>query len=204
MFHVKPSAADRVARYRELLARYHRTLDLMSDRGLADLGRLLEDAERYVQVVRSQLRGGGTVVDVGSGAGLPGMVLAVRLESCRVVLCERRRKRAAFLTLASAQLQLENVEVVEGDVASLEGLGADVVVAQGVGRIAQVVRMTRSVARPGATWVSRRGPDWQAEVAWAEAELGEALAVVAREALGHRGTLVALRLAGGRACPSSA
>ena len=98
-----------------------------------------------------------TLVDVGSGAGLPGVVLGVRLPSCRVVLSERRRKRANFLTIVAGQLGLENLEVVAGDVAALRGLGADVVVAQAVGSFAEVVRITRGVAGPDAVFVVARG-----------------------------------------------
>jgi len=132
------------------------------------------------------------------------VVLGVRLAGCRVILSERRRKRANFLALVVGQLGLDNVEVAAGDVAGLRGLGADVVVAQAVGSFLDVARITRDVARPGAVLVSRKGPTWRREVEELEAHGGTAVAVVAEEPLGHRGTLVALRFAGGAACPSSA
>ena len=199
---MKLSPAEAIERYRGLLARYHRTLDLMSDRGLADLDRRLEEAERYVAVVRRFVPEGGTVVDVGSGAGLPGVVLAVRRPGGRVVLSERRRKRATFLRLVVSQLGLDNAEVAEGDVLSLRGLEADGVVAQAVGTFGAVLGLTREVARADAVWLSRKGPEWREEVRAAEAEVGAALTVVAVEPLGERGSLVALRFAGGSACPS--
>ncbi len=204
VFHVKLSQAEAIARYRGLLERYHPTLDLLSDRGLADLDRLLAEAERYAGVVARVAPAARTVLDVGSGAGLPGVVLAVRLPGHRVVLSERRRKRASFLALAVGQLGLDNVDVVPGDVTALAGLDAEVVVAQAVGTFVEVVRLTRGVARAGAVFVSRKGPEWRQEVDALEAEVGASVAVVAEEALGHRGTLVGLRLAGGAACPSSA
>jgi len=201
---VKLSPAEAIERYRSLLARYHRTLDLMSERGLADVDRRLEEAERYLAVARRFVPEGGTVLDVGSGAGLPGVVLAAHLPRCRVVLSERRRKRVAFLRLVVGQLGLANTSVVEGDVAELRGLGAEVVVAQAVGTFGVVLGLTRDVAKGDAVWVSRKGPDWRQEVEAAEAEVGAALAVVAVEPLGHRGSLVALRFAEGPVCPSSA
>ena len=202
-FHVKQSPAEAIGQYRALLERYHRTLDLLSDRGLREVDRLLEEAERYAAVVRRVAPGARTVVDVGSGAGLPGIVLAVRLPECRLVLAERRRKRASFLTLVAGQLGLTNVEVAHGDVSELRGVSADVVVAQAVGTLAEVVRLTRGVAADGAVYVSRKGPDWRGELQALRNEVGTAVAVVAEEALEHRGTLVALRFAGGAACPSS-
>ena len=143
MFHVKLSPAEAIGRYRALLERYHRTLDLLSDRGLADLDRLLAEADRYAEVVRRVAPDACTLLDVGSGAGLPGVVLAVRLPGVRVVLSERRRKRANFLTLVGGQLELDNVEVVQGDAEALVGLDAEVVVAQAVGTFGEVARLTR-------------------------------------------------------------
>jgi len=201
---VERSPAEAVARYRALLERYHTTLDLLSDRGLADLDRLLAEADRYAAMVAAVAPGARTLVDVGSGAGLPGVVLGVRLPACRVILSERRRKRANFLTIVAGRLGLGNLEVVPGDVADLRGIEADVVVAQAVGSFLDVVRITRGVARADAVLVSRKGPAWQREVEDIEAGTGAAVAVVAEEPLGHRGTLVALRIAGGAACPSSA
>jgi len=204
VFHVKLSPAEAIARYRGLVERYHSTLDLLSDRGLAEMDRLLAEAERYAAVVARVAPGARTVLDVGSGAGLPGVVLAVRLPGVRVVLSERRRKRASFLALVVGQLGLDNAEVEHGDVAALTGLEADVVVAQAVGTFREVVGLTKGVALPDAVFVSRKGPAWRREVEDLGAGGGASVAVLAEEALGHRGTLVALRIAGGAACPSSA
>lgn len=201
---MKHGSADALARYRELLRRYHGTLDLLSDRGLADIDRLIAEAERYARVVQRVAPATGTLVDVGSGAGLPGVVMALRLPGWRVVLTERRRKRASFLALATGQLGLENAEVVHGDASGLAGLRADVVVAQAVGTFVDVYRATRGVHAGRVVLVSRKGLEWRAEADALAAECGAAVAVLADEPLEHRGRLVALGLVGGRSCRSSA
>jgi len=200
---VKHSSADALARYRALLQRYHRTLDLVSDRALADVDRLIAEAERYAEVVAGVAARPGTLLDVGTGAGLPGLVLAVLLPAWRVVLTERRRKRASFLALAVGQMALGNAEVVHGDAGALQGVRAQVVVAQGVGTFAEVYRVTCRAHADEVVVLSRKGPEWRLEADALAADCGTAVAVVAEEPLGHRGTLVALRLAGGRTCPSS-
>lgn len=201
---MKHNSADALARYRELLQRYHRTLDLLSDRALADVDRLLAEAERYAAVVGDVTASPGTLLDLGSGAGLPGLVLAVRLPRWRVVLAERRRKRASFLALATGQLGLRNAEVVQADARTLSGIRADVIVAQAVGSFSETYRATSRVQAAKVVLLSRKGPEWRLEADALAAESGAAVAVVAQEPLEHRGTLVALRLAGGRPCRSSA
>lgn len=219
---MKQSPADSLQRYRALLERYHSTLDLLSDRGLAEADRLIAEADAYAEVIGKVAPAGRVVLDLGSGAGLPGIVLAVRLPGRKVILTERRRKRASFLTLVTGQLGLDNVEVVQGDVRAVKGLCADVVVAQAVADLSTVVRLTRHLMADEVVLVSRKGPEWRDELAALQLEMGAegegndvqsgagngaqgeaAITVVAEEALGHRGTLVALRIAGGWACRSS-
>ena len=76
--------------------------------------------------------GAETVVDLGSGAGLPGLPIAVVRPDLEVTLTESRQTRAAFLELAVERLRLDNVKVFPEPA---EGLppGCDVCVARGFG-----------------------------------------------------------------------
>jgi 16S rRNA (guanine527-N7)-methyltransferase len=60
-------------------------------------------------------------LDVGAGAGFPGIPLAVFLNECRFTLCERSAVRSAFLRNACLLLHLKHVEVEEKDVKQLRG-----------------------------------------------------------------------------------
>jgi 16S rRNA (guanine527-N7)-methyltransferase len=57
----------------------------------------------------------GTIADAGSGAGLPGIPLAIALPNCKFTLIERMGRRAGFLFNTSAILKLSNVTVEEGE-----------------------------------------------------------------------------------------
>ncbi|MCK4442162.1 MAG: 16S rRNA (guanine(527)-N(7))-methyltransferase RsmG, partial [Sulfurovaceae bacterium] len=51
--------------------------------------------------------------DVGTGAGFPGLILAIAYPNARVVLCEPRNKRASFLKFVAMELELNNINVVK-------------------------------------------------------------------------------------------
>lgn len=72
----------------------------------------------------------GRLVDVGSGAGLPGIPLAIILEDLEVTLVEPRRKRVAFLELATRQLGLKNVLIAARPVESFQRPSFDWAVAR--------------------------------------------------------------------------
>jgi 16S rRNA (guanine527-N7)-methyltransferase len=220
-----------LAAYVSLVRAYHATLDLVSDRGLEAFDRHVADARVYARTIRALAGPAPTVVDVGSGVGIPGIVIAALLPEAHVILVERRSRRTAFLELAVGRLGLARTEVFGGDVRDLGGVCADVITAQAVAGLADLVRLTRHLHADPCYLVSRRGPGWRRELPTVWEALGAgrgevasaaashpdgensdtgggapshpAEAEVVEEPLEHRGSLVALRLPGGSACPSS-
>ena len=94
---------------------YHGTLDLVSEAALDRLPSLVEQAQAYAELIRG-VAPVGDILDLGSGAGLPGIVIASTFPDRRVWLVERRRRRATFLNMVVARLDLEEAVVVEADV----------------------------------------------------------------------------------------
>lgn len=123
--------------------------------------------------------GGARVVDVGSGAGFPGVVLAVARPALDVVLCEAHARKAAFLERAAAACGLKNVRVAA---ARAEDLGRqpahrevyEVAAARAVAPLAVLLELTLPLVRVGGRVVAWKGPEAPAEVAAA----GRALQVL--------------------------
>jgi 16S rRNA (guanine527-N7)-methyltransferase len=86
--------------------------------------------------------------DLGSGAGLPGIPLAIALPGCEFVLMESRRPRVAFLELASQELELGNVDVRAGRVEDQAG-GADVCTARAFGPLDRSWEAAHGLLRRG-------------------------------------------------------
>ncbi len=204
MFHVKrrpaPDVAAALARYRAQIERYHATLDLMSPAGVADLGRHLADAEAYADVVDALDPAPTRALDLGSGVGLPGVVLAASFEGLPIELVERRAKRATFLRLALAAVGADDAEVVPTDVRRTAGPPVDLVTAQAVAPFADVYALVRHRLAPDAVLLARKGDDGGDEVAALAAVAAEGGAVVegvAERPLPARGILRAVRVRGG-------
>ncbi|HWF82264.1 MAG TPA: 16S rRNA (guanine(527)-N(7))-methyltransferase RsmG [Streptosporangiaceae bacterium] len=114
------------------------------------------------------------LVDIGSGAGLPGVVLAMLLPRVHVVLVESMARRTAFLTECVNILGLTNVDVRRGRAEDMAGqLAADVVTARAVARLDRLVVLAAGVARRGGLVLALKG-------AAAADELAEAAPVLRR------------------------
>jgi 16S rRNA (guanine527-N7)-methyltransferase len=95
----------------------------------------------------------GEVVDLGSGAGLPGVPLAIAVSEVRFTLAESRSRRAAFLELAVERLGLGNVTIHPDRVESLPPRAFDVATARAFAAPASAWGSAARVLRPGGSMV---------------------------------------------------
>lgn len=108
---------------------------------------------------------GATVCDIGSGAGLPGLVLAVRRPDLELTLVEPLLRRTVFLDEAVAALGLTNVEVVRARAEELHGRRQfDVVTARAVAPLERLAGWTLPLVRQGGELVAMKGASAADEV----------------------------------------
>jgi 16S rRNA (guanine527-N7)-methyltransferase len=145
--HARGAELAGLVRYGELLERWSERHNLVSYRDREELVRRhLLDA----LAARDLLSGSGRLVDVGSGAGLPGVPLLLSRPAWRGVLVEPRQKRWAFLRLVVRELGLE-VEVVRARYQDLRPAPApfDLVTVRGLGHHAELAEWASRVLAPG-------------------------------------------------------
>jgi 16S rRNA (guanine527-N7)-methyltransferase len=138
--------------------------------------------------------GYGTLADVGSGAGLPGVVLALVLPEVRVTLIEPLERRARFLTECISELELMNASVLRGRAEDVTGqVAADVVTARAVAPLDRLVPLAAGLARKRGMVLAIKGSS-------ADEELERAKPVLRR--IGARSAEV-LRVGHGKVSPAT-
>ena len=106
-----------------------------------------------------------SVVDLGSGAGLPGIVLALLLPGASVTLLEPMARRVEFLNECVAELKLTNTTVLRGRAEDLAGhVSADVVTARAVAPLDRLAGMMLGLLRPGGRALAIKGATVVAEL----------------------------------------
>ena len=100
----------------------------------------------------------GTLLDLGSGAGLPGIVLAAMRPGARVVLLEPMERRTVWLRFVIDELGLGNVEVVRGRAEEMVGaIDADAVTARAVSSLENLFRWSAPLVRAGGGFFAIKG-----------------------------------------------
>ena len=172
-------AAARAAEYVRLLATDGTVRGLIGPR---EVPRLWDRHLLNSAAIASLVPAGARLVDVGSGAGLPGIPLALARPDLTVTLLEPLARRVAFLTECVDRLGLERVTVVrgraeEGPVRRDLG-GADVVTARAVAPLDKLAGWCLPLLRPGGQLLAMKGSTAAEELAAAGPLPGAADAVV--------------------------
>lgn len=151
---------DRLTTYAALIARWSPHINLVAP---GDLTRLWErhiaDAAQLVPIIPPSTR---TIADLGSGAGLPGLVLAI-LTGLPTHLVERDRRKAAFLREA-VRASAAPATVHAADAATLPPLGADLVTARALAPLSELLPLVARHLAPGGAALLPKGATAEAEL----------------------------------------
>jgi 16S rRNA (guanine527-N7)-methyltransferase len=172
---------DLAQRYAELLAGAGVEWGLLGPR---EIERLWDRHLLNCGAVAELLEPGERVADIGSGAGLPGLALAIAKPGLDVVLVESMLRRSEFLRMAVTELGLD-VDVVRGraeDAAVRQSIGGcDAVVSRAVAPLDKLTRWSMALLRPGGRMLAIKGeraPDELREYRRVMISLGAADAMV--------------------------
>ena len=137
-----------------LLAKWNQAYNLTAVRDPAQMiPRHLLDSLAALPYVQ-----GPRVLDVGSGAGLPGIPLALARPDWQLTVLDSNSKKTRFLTQAKAELKLTGFEVVHARVEDFRPPeGFDTVITRAVGRMSAVLAGCRPLIRPGGRFVALKG-----------------------------------------------
>ncbi len=168
-------AADRwpaVERYAELLAHEAVTRGLIGPREVPRLWtRHLANCAALADAIAP---GAATVCDLGTGAGLPGVVLAIRRPELRVALVEPQARRTAFLEEVLAVLCLDNAEVIRARAQDLHGGRTfDVVTSRAVAPLPRLLAWSLPLVSPRGALLAMKGAKAAEEVAEARGVLDD-------------------------------
>jgi len=166
-----PAFAQPLLAYLALLDRWNRTYNLTAIRDPREMvAKHLLDSLAMLPFVRD-----GALADLGTGAGLPGIPLAIANSDLQVTLVESNGKKARFLREAVRTLQLPNASVAEARIEALDMPAAfDAITARALATLPLILELGGPLLKPGGTLLAMKGavpadeiaalpPGWQVE-----------------------------------------
>lgn len=154
----------RLTAYLDLLNHWQRRINLVGASTLADPWRRhILDSQQLVPLLPA---GAPAVTDLGSGAGFPGLVIAI-LTPARVTLVEADQRKAAFLA-AAARVSETNVAIACQRMETLAVVSADVVTARACAPLPRLLPVVARILRPGGLTLLLKGQSGRLELTQTE------------------------------------
>ncbi len=159
--------ADHLLAYLDLLARWNKTYNLTAIRDPQQMlvQHLLDSLSVVVPLQRHTAERPARLLDVGSGGGLPGTVLAIVQPALSVTCVDTVGKKASFIRQVAAELRLPNLQALHARVESIRAPGFDVITARAFASLPDLVRLTRPLLAPTGVWMAMKGQRPDDEVA---------------------------------------
>jgi 16S rRNA (guanine527-N7)-methyltransferase len=150
-------AVGQLLAYAELLAKWNRTYNLTAIRDPLEMVslHLLDSLAVLPHLPMSE---GAAIADIGSGAGLPGIPLAIARTEWRMTLNDSSQKKVAFMRQAAIELGLRNISTYEGRVESWRPMTRfSVVISRAFADLAQFIEKCRHLVAPGGVLAAMKG-----------------------------------------------
>ena len=163
--------ADALLAYLAMLQRWNATYNLTSIRDAH--GMLIQHVADCLAVInplkqhflKSLTLTNPRLLDVGSGGGLPGVVIAVMCPNITVVCVDTVGKKAAFIRQVAAELKLRNLQGEHARVETLKLAPFDLVTSRAFASLVDFVSLTRQLLTSEACWMAMKGKLPEAEIA---------------------------------------
>jgi len=150
---------SRIEQYLQLLLKWNQKINLTAEKDPEEiLKKHVFDSLQYVRAIEPGFR----VMDIGSGAGFPGILLKIIFPQLQLVLLESQRKRCSFLETAVRDLKMEQVKVLNARAEDISGSQAgqfDVVVFRAVSGVQQCLNLSTRFLPSGGKVVLKKSPE---------------------------------------------
>jgi len=159
---------ESLLRYLALLQRWNSTYNLTAVRDPDSMltQHLVDCLAAVAALERSGfLAQGGRILDVGSGGGLPGVLLALHRPDWQVTSLDAVGKKAAFVRQVAGALRLANLHAVHARVEAWRSEPFQLITARAFSSLADLVRLTRHLLLPAGQWMAMKGQRPESELA---------------------------------------
>ncbi len=158
----KPEQIEQLLGFIKLIAKWNKAYNLTAVRNNEDMARLhILDSLAILPHIE-----GKRVIDIGTGAGLPGIPLAIFLPEVEFVLLDSNAKKTRFVQQVILELKLKNVSVIHSRAEDYQPeLGFDIITTRAFTNLADMVKMTAHLLSPNGVLLAMKGLIPEAELA---------------------------------------
>lgn len=156
---------QKLSRFADLLIKWNESYNLTSITSPKDVLDLhLVDSLALAKCSGDLLNGSKTVLDVGSGGGLPAIPLAIVRPELEITMVDAVQKKTIFQRQAISMLRLKNIKAEHTRVEQIKDRTFDVITSRAFASLSDMIHLTEHLLAPGGVWLAMKGKFPQEEV----------------------------------------
>ncbi len=130
---------DKIDMFCEILLEYNKVHNVSGVKSKEDILKYVDDSLYPKKFLRDRK----SILDIGSGAGFPGLIIAMAYPETKVTLLEPIKKKSAFLHLAKSKMKLKNVTILSKRVEECEPFFVDLIVSRAVSDTKLLIKLSK-------------------------------------------------------------
>jgi len=143
----------KLKKFTTILLEWNKIHNLTGAKSIAKIEENIEDSIYPCDFIKEP----NSILDVGTGAGFPGLMLAIAYPNAKVVLCEPRKKRASFLKFVAMELELDNVIVIKKRVEDYEDEPFELISSRAVTNTEMLLKLTHHLQTSDTHYLFYKG-----------------------------------------------
>ncbi len=147
--------------FTQKLLEWNQVHNLTGAKTKEEVAKNIEDSLRGLEYLQGEFQ---KAIDIGTGAGFPGLVLAIAMPKTQWLLVEPRKKRASFLNYTKTLLDLQNVEVAMKRIEEVEPSKVDLITSRAVMKTKDLLKLLKPFTTPTTTLLLYKGENVEDEL----------------------------------------
>jgi 16S rRNA (guanine527-N7)-methyltransferase len=152
---------DKLDIFTNKLLEWNRVHNLTGAKSKEEIQKNIQDSLEPLKYIKKDFK---DALDIGTGAGFPGLILAIAMPDTKWRLVEPRKKRAGFLNYIKSMLDLKNVEVVMDRLEDIEPKKYELITSRAVMKTKELINLAKDFISPDTTLLFYKGSDVKKEI----------------------------------------
>jgi len=145
---------DKCEIFTALILKYNKIHNITGAKNAKQIEKNIEDSIYPIKFLHVEIK---NAIDIGSGAGFPGLILAMALPNIKFSLFEPIKKKSSFLHLAKSALNLKNVDIISQRVEEVEAFPVDLICSRAVSKSCQLIDICKNFISKNTTLLFYKG-----------------------------------------------
>ncbi len=160
--YIKPDDFDKNCKvFTELILKYNKIHNITGAKNPKQIEENIVDSIYPIKFLNKKIK---SAIDIGTGAGFPGLILAMYLKEVDFTLFEPIKKKSSFLHLAKSALDLENVDIISQRVEEVEAFDVDLITSRAVTKTSLLIDICKNFISKDTILLFYKGSEVDKEV----------------------------------------